>query len=592
MAGQMSRAAKRVLAGNGFARPGGAEDQLRARARQQEALAAIGQAALAPSDFRAFLDEVVRRVADALHVDFVAAWELQPDERTFVMRAGVGWQPDHVGRATVGIGPDSLAGFAVMVSEPVLVPDVRSERRFTVPKMFKAHGVASSMSVPIAGQPRPFGALSAHSARHREFSNDEVLFARSVAHVVAAAHRHEQSDRALRDSEARLRAVVDTAVEGIITIDARGIVESMNPSACRLFGYAPEEVVGRNVCLLMPEPYRGQHDGYMDAYARTGRARIIGIGREVVGQRKDGSTFPLDLSVSEFELGGRKMFTGVVRDITDRRRLEREVLEAAAEEQRRIGQDLHDGLCQHLTGVAFAMEVIGRKLAARSAPETASMRKTAELVDQAITQARELARGLQPVTLQAAGLAAALEELAAKAEGMFGVSCMLVCDGPALVHDNLIATHLYRIAQEAIANAVKHGRAKTIIIDLSARPSELSLAVTDDGVGMGNASRDGKGIGMQTMKYRASLIGGTLDVRPGKPGGTVVTCVIPTAPAGEKNDPIPNNQRVPENVQEDRPTQEGQAKAGRRDAPSPQQRTRAGGARPRGAGKAKGLPRR
>jgi PAS domain S-box-containing protein len=580
----MTRSVKKLLAGGQRAAPEAAEDQLRARARQQEALAAIGQAALTSAEFTGFLAELVRRVLDALRVDFVAVWELGPDEQSFVLRAGVGWRPGHVGAATIGTGVGSLAGFALMASEPVLVPDVKSERRFAVPEIFTAHGVASSLSVPITGQPRPYGALSAHSARHREFSTDEVLFVRSVAHLLGAAGRHEQSDRALRDSEARLRAVVDTAVEGIITIDARGAVESMNPAARRMFGYALDEVVGRNISMLMPEPYQSQHDGYLDAYARTGRARIIGIGREVVGLRKDGSTFPLDLSVSEFDLGGRRMFTGVVRDITERRRLEREVLEAGAEEQRRIGQDLHDGLCQHLTGVAFAMEVLGQKLAARAAPETAGMRKTAELVDQAITQARELARGLQPVTLQASGLAASLEELAAKVEGMFGVSCLMVCDGQVLVHDNLVATHLYRIAQEAISNAVKHGKAKTIVLDLHAGPREMTLTITDDGVGLEKSSGDGRGIGLHTMKYRASLIGGTLDVRPGRGGGTAVTCVVPTGPGIETTEQE-QQQRVPEHAQQ----QEDPAE----ENPVPARRARS---RPRHgsapAAKTKGVPRR
>src|SRR3954471_20430479 len=130
MNSRMTRSVKNVLTGNPRAAPGGVEDQLRARARQQEALAAIGQAALISPDFTGFLTELVRRVADALRVDFVAVWELQPDEQSFVLRAGVGWKSGHVRDATVGAGVGSLAGFALMASEPVLVPDVKSERRF------------------------------------------------------------------------------------------------------------------------------------------------------------------------------------------------------------------------------------------------------------------------------------------------------------------------------------------------------------------------------------------------------------------------------------------------------------------------------
>jgi PAS domain S-box-containing protein len=127
---------------------------------------------------------------------------------------------------------------------------------------------------------------------------------------------------ALHDSEERLRAILQTAVEGIITIDERGVVESMNPAAQKLFGYRAEEVVGRNISMLMPSPYREAHDGYMAQYLATGQARIIGIGREVIGQRKDGSLFPMDLAVSEVRLAKQRLFTGFVRDISERKKAE------------------------------------------------------------------------------------------------------------------------------------------------------------------------------------------------------------------------------------------------------------------------------
>lgn len=138
------------------------------------------------------------------------------------------------------------------------------------------------------------------------------------------------SRTALFDSEERLRAILDTAVEGIITIDERGIVESMNRAAESLFGFQSAEVVGRNVSMLMPSPYREAHDGYLDRYLKTGHAKIIGIGREVVGQRKDGSVFPMDLSVSEVRLADRRLFTGFVRDITERKEAEKRLSYYAA----------------------------------------------------------------------------------------------------------------------------------------------------------------------------------------------------------------------------------------------------------------------
>jgi two-component system sensor kinase FixL len=137
-------------------------------------------------------------------------------------------------------------------------------------------------------------------------------------------------DHALLDSEARTRAVLAAAVDAIITIDEKGIIESANPASEKLFGYTEREMVGKNVNLLMPTPYREEHDGYLHNYMTTGLRRIIGIGREVVGQRKDGSTFPMDLAVSEVQLEGRRLFTGIVRDITERKRAENALLDSEA----------------------------------------------------------------------------------------------------------------------------------------------------------------------------------------------------------------------------------------------------------------------
>ena len=133
----------------------------------------------------------------------------------------------------------------------------------------------------------------------------------------------------LSDTEQRLRAILETAVEGIITIDEHGILESINPAAEKTFGYEAQEVIGKNVSILMPSPYREQHDSYMANYLRTGTAKIIGIGREVVGQRKDGSVFPMDLAVSEVPLADRRLFTGFVRDISERKKAEARLADLA-----------------------------------------------------------------------------------------------------------------------------------------------------------------------------------------------------------------------------------------------------------------------
>ncbi len=501
-------------------------------APRHEAIAAIGQIALSAEPSNAVMSDAAARLTETLDVDCSEILELSADGHRLTLRGGKGWKNRPVGQSSMAVAEHGLVEFTLLAGESIVLADAESERRFRPTGILKKHRVVSGVCTLIAGGDSPFGALAVYSTKRRDFSAEEVHFLRAVANMLAAAVKQRQAESAVRDIAARMTAIVTTAVDGIISISERGTIDTANAAAGRLFGYSASEMIGRNVNILMPEPFSAEHDGYLKHYLRTGEARIIGIGREVIGRRKDGTTFPMELAVSEMRVQDRRMFTGLVRDVTERRRLELEIIKVASEEQRRIGQDLHDGLCQQLTGVAFALEVLGQKLAGRSAPETASIRKIAELVDQSITQARELARGLQPVTLDASGLVLALQEFAAKTEAVFNVSCLFVYSKAILVHDNIIATHLYRISQEAVANAIKHGKAKTIVIELAANAQSLKLSITDDGVGVQKMSGDSRGIGLQTMNYRARVINGTLNVRPGKLRGTIVTCAVSLKNAG------------------------------------------------------------
>lgn len=353
------------------------------------------------------------------------------------------------------------------------------------------------------------------------------LLARLQALEAAVPAATDRAAAELRDTNERLRAILETAVEGIITIDERGIIESFNRAAERIFGYSASEVLGKNVNVLMPSPYRQEHDGYMANYERTGHARIIGIGREVVGQRKDGSEFPMDLAVSEVRLADRRIFTGFVRDVSERKRLERQILEISDREQHRIGQDLHDGLCQQLAGIELMSQVLERKLAASSPTNAERVAELGGHVRAAIVQARQLAHGLSPVTLESEGLMSALQELANNSQKLFCVTCTFICDPPVLVHDQAVATHLYRIAQEAVSNAIKHGKARHVTLSLKNAGGRNVLMIKDDGVGLPRVLPTGKGMGLHIMQYRARMIGGAAMVERDLDGGTSVICSTP-----------------------------------------------------------------
>jgi PAS domain S-box-containing protein len=331
----------------------------------------------------------------------------------------------------------------------------------------------------------------------------------------------------LSEQQQRLQAVVDTAVEGIITINERGIVDSMNAAAERMFGYRADEVIGRNVSLLMPSPYREQHDGYIARYRETGHAKIIGIGREFAGQRKDGTMFPLDLAVSEVKLGDRRIFTGLVRDLTERKRLEAAVTSSAEQERGRIARDLHDGLGQELGGALFLGNLLQRDLKERGAAEAERAAQIHTLVEKALADAREISRGLYPVPPEPDGLMTALQNLADRVTRDGRIECIFDADSAVLLEDQTTATHLYRIAQEAVNNALKHSGTSRIDIRLAATAHSLEISVRDHGTGWPQNPPASGGLGLQTMKHRAQLVGGRLtaqDVPDG--GGVLVSCSV------------------------------------------------------------------
>ncbi len=503
------------------------ERELQVRVGQQAVVAELGRRALANMPLPLLLEYATERVAAALGVELAKVLRLLPDGREFLLVAGYGWQDGLVGTVRVPDGTDSQAGYTLRAGGPVVVEDFGRENRFACPELLRRHGVQAGLSVPIFVGGRSWGVLGAHTCRPRTFSHDDVHFLQAVAHVLATAIERREREEALRESEARYRAIVETAVDAIITIDETGRILLFNPAAERIFGYRAEEVIGRNISVLMPSPYREQHDRYIRNYLETGRRRIIGQGREVTGLRKDGTTFPMYLAVSEVRLPDRRLFTGIVRDLSKTRRLEQEILRISDEERRSIGQDLHDGLGQMLTGMALISQSLARRLAAQGRPEARELEELTELIRQADRQARTLARGLIPVELEANGLQAALYRLTRQTEELFGIRCSFEAEKDVPVADNMVATHLYRIAQEALNNAVRHGRAQTITVTLAADDEALHLWVRDDGVGIPKKLPETSGMGLRIMHYRARLLGGHLEVRRRKEGGTEVHAAVP-----------------------------------------------------------------
>jgi signal transduction histidine kinase len=228
----------------------------------------------------------------------------------------------------------------------------------------------------------------------------------------------------------------------------------------------------------------------------------------------------------------RQSSKALSHEVQTRMRLEQEVLEASEREQRRIGHDLHDSLCQHLAATALAGKVLARKLGSRSIPEAEAASRLVAMIEQGIEQARTLARSLHPIELGSEGLVGGLRVLAQTIRDGFSVGCTFECTREVALATAEANMHLYRIAQEAISNAIRHGQARNITVQLDAYGGEVVLSVTDDGAGLPAAALAKGGMGLRIMNYRAGMIGGRLEVQRLPARGTRVTCTVPaTSPA-------------------------------------------------------------
>ncbi len=339
------------------------------------------------------------------------------------------------------------------------------------------------------------------------------------------------TDREMLDEERNLiSAILDTVGALVAVLDSSGRIVRFNRACEQTTGHSLEEVEGKYFWNLFPEEERAAFKTILDG----GKGKDSREEYEGGYVSRDGSRRVIAWSTTV--LAG---IDGVVRyviatgiDRTERKRLENTILEISEREQRRIAQDLHDGLGQHLTGIAFLAKVQEQKLAEKSLPEAADASKIVRLVNQAIHKARELARGLQPVLSQPHGLMSALQHWAGEVEDVFQIRCRFECEDPVLVPDESIANHLYHIAQEAIHNAVKHGNAKNVFIGLTAGDDEGALTIRDDGCGIPVVLSSQTGMGLRIMNYRTDMIGGTFQISRAGDTGTLVTCIFPMNKAG------------------------------------------------------------
>ncbi|HMN44016.1 MAG TPA: PAS domain S-box protein [Povalibacter sp.] len=367
------------------------------------------------------------------------------------------------------------------------------------------------------GEAETDGEMRYYDVRISALRSDDAL----IGLTLNATERTEQV-KAARAIATQAR-MIESMLEGVAVIDEHGVVGLTNPAFDAMFGYGRDELRGREMNSLAGWPVGQRERWQMLALAGTGSMAV-----EFDAKRRDGRHFSAAGVLSGFEIAGRNHSLLVVQDVTERKLLERAMLEAANREQYRIGNDLHDGLGQELTGVALMMRGLAGRVATEYPPILPEIEGITRLVNNAIESTRALARGLSPVNLERGGLQDALEGLAMHASELYGVPTVFTHRlGANRTLNAELANHLYRIAQEAVRNAVRHGQARSIRLHLNTVRAKVKLAITDDGVGMPAGAMDATGMGLKIMCYRARILGGDVSFEAAEPRGTRVVCECP-----------------------------------------------------------------
>jgi PAS domain S-box-containing protein len=348
----------------------------------------------------------------------------------------------------------------------------------------------------------------------------------STTKPTSRASRNATALSGRSDFRGLLAEIVQSSADAIFSRRLDGIITSWNRASERIFGYQPEEVIGKHSSLLLPPDRPDETDRLLTKIRHGERVEHF----ETLRLRNDGKRLTVSLTLSPIRSRAGRIIgaSTIARDVTTQRELEAQLLEITERERRQLGRDLHDGLGQHLSGMELICRALARSLSRRSPPDAITAELLVAQIQSATQQTRALARGLAPVMESADGLMLALQDFSAVNRTLFRVNCTFECEEPVLIPDHTAAVHLFRIAQEAVANALRHGRARRVRILLRRKLERLTLEVHDNGRGFPAVPARGAGMGLRIMSYRAAALGGSLRLSSAVPRGTVVACSVPT----------------------------------------------------------------
>ena len=515
-------------------------------------------------------DRITRVAANYLDVPICLVSLVDAERQWFKSRHGLDAEETHRDLA--------FCAHAILRDEPLVVNDARDDDRFSDNPLVTGEtdfqfyaGIPLELSADIH-----IGTLCVLDHKPRELSEQQLAFLTDLAGVVVdqfklrqaladvqeAGIQREIDLLSIQDQALRTDTILNTVVDGIITIDHTGLVQSFNPGATKIFGYPADEVIGKNVSLLMPTPYMDRHDGYISAYLTSGKAKIIGRGRELTGLRKDGSTFPMELAISEMVISGNTMFTGIVRDITEKHQIlfQMESARAMAQKANQAKSDFLSSMSHELrtplnSVMGFSQILMTDTVAPMSTDQQESAkhiydagRHLLELINKVLDLSRIEAGkfDINPVALGLKDLLQACVELMEPQAVKAGLTMELQnFEDLSVLAD---PTPLKQIVLNLLSNAVKYNQAEgriTVSVD-SVAAEHVAVSVVDTGMGipddrMGELFQpfnrldvdksgiEGTGVGLVITQQLVELMGGSLDVASEVGEGSTFTFRLPLA---------------------------------------------------------------
>jgi PAS domain S-box-containing protein len=432
-------------------------------------------------------------------------------------------------RATPLASGEGLPGRVWQTGEPAWIEDVGADPNFPRAEAARTAGLHAAFCVPIRSARGVLGAIELFTADALEPDAELLATMGNIGDLIGLVVERRRDAEALRAKEARHRAMLDAALDCIVTMDHRGRVIDFNPAAERTFGHRATDVIGRDMAeLIIPPELRERHARGLARYIATGVAAVLDRRIEITGMRSDGTRFPVELTITRIDVPGPPTFTGYLRDITDRVAAEAElkasrarILESADIARRHLERDLHDGAQQRLVELALDL----REARGRIGDEPA---RSAELLDTALEdlaeatgELRDLARGIHPAALTDGGLRPALDALVSRSN----VAARLVAVPTERFAAALEAT-IYFTAAEALTNAARYADATEVEIEVRGEEDQVMLEVRDDG--RGGADPAG-GSGLRGLADRAAALGGSMNVVSEAGSGTVLRVELPCA---------------------------------------------------------------